>query len=77
MAAGSVASAALTPPPMNAQQTAGGSSFDSSGWNVNVGAGATQTSTATRTASALSGLLANPLALVLLAFVAYELAKHK
>lgn len=82
MAAGSVATAALQKPSMNAQQSIGGVTFDSSGWAVNIagaGASAQQTATNDRASSALglSQLLKNPIALVVLAFVAFELAKHK
>lgn len=82
MAAGSVASAALQKPSMNAQQSIGGATFDNSGWNVNLagaGANAQQTATNDRASSVLglSQLLKNPIALVLLAFIAFELAKHK
>lgn len=82
MAAGSVATAALndkTNMTNGANITTG---FDNSGWSVNLagrGATAQQTATSDKTSSSLGvgQLLQNPLVLVLLAFVAFEFAKHK
>jgi hypothetical protein len=79
MAAGSVASAALTPPPMNAQQTTGAVTFDNSGWAVNVGAGASQSTSTDRSMSALgaSRMLRNPVVLLAILAGLYYLSKHK
>jgi hypothetical protein len=79
MAAGSVATAALTPPPMNAQQTTGAVGFDNSGWNVNFGAGATQSTSSDRSSTALgvSGLLRNPVLVLAILAGLYYLSKHK
>ena len=76
MAAGGIASSALSKPPMNAQQTIGAVGFDNSGWNVNLGLGSAPTTMATttdRSTSALgvSKLLSNPTMLILLAVGLY------
>lgn len=77
MAAGSVASAALTSPPMNAQQTVGGASFDNSGWNVNVGAGASQSAATSKSTVDLSAMLKKPVVLIAIVVGLYYLSKHK
>lgn len=77
MAAGSVASAALSSPPMNAQQTAGGASFDNSGWNVNVGSGATQSAATSKSTVDLSAMLRKPVVLLVVVAGLYYLSKHK
>jgi hypothetical protein len=82
MAAGSVATAALAKPTMTAQQTAGGSSFDNSGWNINLGlgsGGATMAATNDRSTSALgaSGILKNPAMLLMLAVGLYLVLGRK
>jgi hypothetical protein len=82
MAAGSMASAALQKPAMNAQQTIGPVAFDNSGWNVNLGLGSGPTTMATttdRSTSALgaSKVLNNPTMLLLLAVGLYFVMSRK
>lgn len=79
MAAGSVATAALTPPPMNAQQTTGAVQFDNSGWAVNVGAGASQSTSTDRSMSALgtSQMMRSPVVLLAIFIGLYYLSRHK
>jgi hypothetical protein len=82
MAAGSVASAALTDKTNMTNGANISTGFDNSGWSVNVagtGATARQTATNDKSSSALglAQMAKNPLVLVLLAFVVFEFAKHK
>jgi hypothetical protein len=82
MAAGSVASAALNDKTNMTNGANVSTGFDNSGWSVNLaGRGATAQQTATNDKSSsslgLPQLMNNPLVLVLLAFVAFEFAKHK
>lgn len=72
MAAGSVASAALQKPSMNAQQSIS-TTFGDSPFNVNVGGGS-QTSgfdKTTATAASPLGMLKNPMVVIGLCLVAY------
>jgi hypothetical protein len=81
MATASVATAALAKPTMTAQQSTGSTSFDNSGWNVNLGfgGGATMATTTDRSMSALgaSAVLNNPRMLLLLAVGVYFLMGRK
>jgi hypothetical protein len=81
MAGASVANSALNDKTNMTNGVQQGWGFDNSGFSVNVGTrgGSTQTTALDKSTSALglSQLLQNPVVLVLLAFVAYEFAKHK
>jgi hypothetical protein len=79
MAAGSVASAAVSKPPMNAQQTTGGISFDNSGWAVNVGPGATQNASSSPSSGAVgaaASMLNNPMVLIAIVVGLYFMSKR-
>lgn len=75
MAAGGIASAAMQKPAMTTSASFGASTFDNSGWNVNIaGQGASVTSSASNDRTALpnlAALLKNPVVLVGLAVAAY------
>lgn len=75
MAAGGIAQAAMQKPAMTTAATFGASTFDNSGWNINIaGEGASVTSSASNDRTALpsaSSLLKNPLVLIVLAVAAY------
>lgn len=79
MAAGSIASSAMSKPPMNAQQSIGGVMFDNSGWAVNVGPGASQNaSSAPSTVSpGVSATLRSPMVIVAILAALFFLVERK